>query len=70
VTAGVSIRKQIKALKVRPQDEATKDEIDHLERERQKALELVKEINQPDLLNTLTDAGMIPNYAFPEAGLS
>ena len=31
-------------------------------------LELVKEINQRDLLNTLTDAGLIPNYAFPEAG--
>ncbi|NMQ26322.1 DEAD/DEAH box helicase [Candidatus Accumulibacter phosphatis] len=66
---GVSIRKQIKGLKTRPQDEATRDEIDHLERERQKALELVKEINQRDLLNTLTDAGMIPNYAFPEAGV-
>lgn len=33
------------------------------------SLELVKEINQRDLLNTLTDAGLIPNYAFPEAGI-
>lgn len=66
---GVSIRKQIKSLKARPQDEASRDEIAHLERERQKALELVKEINQRDLLNTLTDAGLIPNYAFPEAGV-
>ena len=32
-------------------------------------LELAKEINQRDLLNTLTDAGLIPNYAFPEAGI-
>ena len=53
----------------RPQDEATKDEIDKLRRERDKVLELVKEINQRDLLNTLTDAGLIPNYAFPEAGI-
>jgi DEAD/DEAH box helicase domain-containing protein len=30
---------------------------------------LVKEINQRELLNTLTDAGLIPNYAFPEAGV-
>lgn len=66
---GDQIKKQIKILKTRPQDEATKDEIDHLERERQKAIELVKEINQRDLLNTLTDAGLIPNYAFPEAGV-
>jgi DEAD/DEAH box helicase domain-containing protein len=32
-------------------------------------LELVKEINQRDLLNTLTNAGLVPNYAFPEAGV-
>lgn len=63
------IRKQIKLLKGRPLDEATRNEIDQLERERQKSLELIKEINQRDLLNTLTDAGLIPNYAFPEAGV-
>jgi DEAD/DEAH box helicase domain-containing protein len=66
---GDQIKKQVKILKTRPQDEATKDEIDHLERERQKTMELVKEINQRELLNTLTDAGLIPNYAFPEAGI-
>jgi DEAD/DEAH box helicase domain-containing protein len=32
-------------------------------------LELIKEINARDLLNTLTDAGLIPNYAFPESGI-
>jgi len=66
---GEQIKKQIKVLKARPLDEATKNEIDHLERERQKTIELVKEINQRELLNTLTDAGLIPNYAFPEAGV-
>lgn len=66
---GEQIKKQIKALKALPQDEATKSDVDHLERERQKKLELVKEINQRELLNTLTDAGLIPNYAFPEVGV-
>src|SRR5207302_1715939 len=66
---GEQIKKQIRTLKGRPQDEATRDEIDRLERERQKTLELIKEINQRDLLNTLTDAGLIPNYSFPEAGV-
>ena len=66
---GKQIKKQINALKTGPQDEATKNEIDHLERERQKTIELVREINQRELLNTLTDAGLIPNYAFPEAGV-
>ena len=63
------IKTQIAAVSQRPQDEATKNENDQLRRERDKVLELVKEINQRDLLNTLTDAGLIPNYAFPEAGI-
>jgi DEAD/DEAH box helicase domain-containing protein len=53
----------------KPQDEATKNEIEQLTRERDKALELIKEINGRELLNTLTDAGLIPNYAFPETGV-
>ena len=52
-----------------PQDKSTKAEIDSLLRERDTVLELIKEINSRDLLNTLTDAGLIPNYAFPEAGV-
>lgn len=53
----------------RPQDDATREEIDNLLRERDKLLELIKEIDGRDLLNTLTDAGLIPNYAFPESGV-
>jgi DEAD/DEAH box helicase domain-containing protein len=53
----------------RPQDEATAHEIAELMRERDKMIELIKEINGRDLLNTLTDAGLIPNYAFPESGI-
>lgn len=53
----------------RHQDDATKAEIDNLLRERDTLLELIKEINSRDLLNTLTDAGLIPNYAFPESGV-
>ncbi|KXU87114.1 DEAD/DEAH box helicase [Caballeronia megalochromosomata] len=56
-------------LQQRPQDDAARDEIDQLMRERDKLLELIKEINGRDLLNTLTDAGLIPNYAFPESGV-
>lgn len=61
--------KAVKQLKQKPQDEATKAEIDELLRERDKFLELIKEINARDLLGTLTDYGLIPNYAFPEAGV-
>ena len=58
-----------KAAEQRPKDEATLEEINNLLRERDKMLELIAEINKRDLLNTLTDAGLIPNYAFPEAGI-
>lgn len=58
-----------KAADQKPQDEATRAEIDALLRERDKMLELIAEINKRDMLNTLTDAGLIPNYAFPEAGI-
>ena len=58
-----------RAADLRPRDEATVSEIDSLLRERDKMLELIAEINKRDVLNTLTDAGLIPNYAFPEAGI-
>lgn len=63
------IKAQIQVLGQRPRDEAVMAEIDELQRERDKSLELIKEINQRDLLQTLTDGGLIPNYAFPEAGI-
>jgi DEAD/DEAH box helicase domain-containing protein len=63
------IKAQIAVIKQKPQDESTKAEIDQLTRERDNVLELIKEINQRELLNTLTDAGLLPNYAFPEAGI-
>jgi DEAD/DEAH box helicase domain-containing protein len=63
------LKKQIAELKKRPQDEAVKEETELTQLDRQKALGLVSEINKRDLLETLTDAGLIPNYAFPEAGV-
>jgi DEAD/DEAH box helicase domain-containing protein len=63
------LKARLAALRAKPQDEATKHEIEELNRERDKSIELAKEINSRDLLNTLTDAGLIPNYAFPEAGV-
>jgi DEAD/DEAH box helicase domain-containing protein len=63
------LKNRIAGLRAKPQDEATRHEIEQLNLERDKALELIKEINSRDLLNTFTDAGLIPNYAFPEAGV-
>ncbi len=62
-------KQRITAMKAQPQDEATQQQISELTRERDKALELSREIGGRELLGTLTDAGLIPNYAFPEAGV-
>jgi DEAD/DEAH box helicase domain-containing protein len=61
--------KAIKQLRQKPGDEATLAEINELQRERDTFLALIQEINARDLLGTLTDYGLIPNYAFPEAGV-
>lgn len=62
-------RKRIAALEAQPQDEATRAQVEELRRERNGALALAREIGGRELLGTLTDAGLIPNYAFPEAGI-
>ena len=59
----------VRAVKQKPQDDSTRDELDNLGRERGKLMELIAEINSRDLLGTLTGVGLIPNYAFPEAGI-
>lgn len=64
-----SLKSRIKQLQSKPQDEATQNEVAELKRERDKLLELAREISSRELLATLTDAGLIPNYAFPEAGV-
>ncbi len=64
-----TIDTSIRQAQQRPSDEATKEEIENYKREREKMLALIAEINRRDLLGTLTDAGLIPNYAFPEAGV-
>lgn len=68
-TRASQLKSRIAGLKAQPQDEATRHDIDQLDRERQSALSLIREIDHRQLLNTLTDAGLIPNYAFPEAGI-
>lgn len=62
-------KRLIQSLKQQPADEATRVQIDELTRERDSALGQAREIGARELLGTLTDAGLIPNYAFPEAGV-
>ena len=60
--------KPSRKLNSNPRTRPTKAEIDSLLRERDTVLELIKEINSRDLLNTLTDAGLIPQLCVSRGG--
>ncbi|NJN09401.1 MAG: DEAD/DEAH box helicase [Richelia sp. RM1_1_1] len=45
------------------------EELAELQRERSGLMELVKSINDKNILNFFTDEGLLPNYAFPEPGV-
>ena len=63
------ISKTIRVLRRRPQDEATKLNIDQHTRERLGLRRLLRKINSADTFSWLTDEGLIPNYAFPQEGV-
>ena len=64
-----SLSERIRKLKGQPKDEVTRDEIDELEDTRKGLRAVHAKINSRDTFNFLTDEGLVPNYAFPEAGV-
>ena len=64
-----SLGDRIRKLKSRPKDEATLSEIGELENVRKGLRAVHSKINSRDTFNFLTDEGLVPNYAFPEAGV-
>ena len=64
-----SLNDRIRKLKGQPEDEATRDEMDELEDTRTGLRAVHGKINSRDTFNFLTDEGLVPNYAFPEAGV-
>ena len=64
-----SLGKRIRKLKDQPEDEATRNEIEELEDARKGLRAVHQKINGRDTFNFLTDEGLVPNYAFPEAGV-
>ncbi len=63
------LTKMIKDLEARPQDSSYEDQIKELKAERAAWSSVVKKINEKDVFNFLSDSGLLPNYAFPEAGI-
>ena len=64
------LKNEIDKLKKGPMDEVTQVRIEEAKRERDAILEINRNTNARDLLNFLTDEGLIPNYAFPEEGVT
>ena len=69
-TEAQNLRRRSAALAKGPQDEATKREIDELDAERRALDAIRRHINGRDLFQFLTDEGLIPNYAFPQQGVT
>lgn len=46
------------------------DKLRDLEIEKASFRQLIKEIDNKQIFNFLTDEGLLPNYAFPEAGVT
>ncbi|WP_302769899.1 MULTISPECIES: DEAD/DEAH box helicase [Roseburia] len=63
------LNKMIKELEAKPQDSSYDDQIKELKAERAAWSSVVKKINGKDVFNFLSDSGLLPNYAFPEAGI-
>jgi DEAD/DEAH box helicase domain-containing protein len=54
----------------RPRDEKLEMDLAQMKAERKGLRSLIDEINSKSTLNFLTDEGLIPNYAFPEEGVT
>ena len=65
-----ALGRRIQNLKRAPKDEANQAETRRLTRERGGLQGLLRKLNGRETFNFLTDEGLIPNYAFPEAGVT
>jgi len=64
------LKRRVKQLEAQPEDEA-RDQLLHACRDERTALiELVGNTNRRQTLNFFTDEGLLPNYAFPEEGVT
>lgn len=64
------LKKNHDALQKQPADPARDQRLDDLKRERSALLALISSINKQPTLNFFTDEGLLPNYAFPEEGVT
>ncbi len=64
------LKRHLDRLKTQPQDEALQQEQEDVRGERKALQSMLRQLNARQALNFLTDEGVIPNYAFPQEGVS
>ena len=62
--------RRIRKLSGGPRDEASDAEVEALRRERSGLQSVLRQLNSRPTFNFLTDEGLLPNYAFPEKGVT
>ncbi|ACV62293.1 DEAD/DEAH box helicase domain protein [Desulfofarcimen acetoxidans DSM 771] len=61
---------QIKANRAKPRDVETESELKELLSEKEALQSVISKIRECDTFNFFTDEGLLPNYAFPESGVT
>ena len=59
-----------KEYEAKPKDSSYEEEIKTLKYEKMALVEVKKELKKKDVFNFLSDEGLLPNYAFPEEGIT
>lgn len=65
-----TIKEHLKDIENKPKDSSHENEIKSLKSERNALLNVLQEISNKNIFNFLSDEGLLPNYAFPEAGIT
>ena len=63
------LKDMIDELKAKPYDSSYDEEIKELKYEEAALINVRKDLKNKDVFNFLSDEGLLPNYAFPEAGI-
>lgn len=63
------LKTMIKELEAKPKDSSYDEEIKELKGEESALVSVLRELGRKNIFNFLSDEGLLPNYAFPEAGI-
>lgn len=63
------LKELIKIIESKPKDSSYEEEIKELKNELSALINVVKNLNKKNVYNFMSDEGLLPNYAFPEAGI-